>query len=190
MNVKLPKIDQSQKKLPSEYQIGDYCHVVVSRAASESDLESILYYGKVIKIHFAPNKLTYDLEFGVSIDETEKKRYVTRIHNIDSGLCVPIEARAEMIRKESEFVNTEHDLFRHGGWDDSTKHPGRNYNEWKDDGRPEYSVDVLIDLDGNRKVFRVGYYDFNSKKWIVYDQNQAEYLEVDHMKWTSIPLVD
>lgn len=101
-NVELPEIEQPT--LPSHHQIGDYVHVVVSKAASEADEESILYHGKVIKVHFGPGKLTYDLEFTVTVDTKNKKRYVTRIHNVDSALCCSIEEYEASNKKSGDSM--------------------------------------------------------------------------------------
>ena len=35
-----------------------------------------------------PGKVTYDLEFTVSIDHENKKRHTTRIHNVDSAFVL------------------------------------------------------------------------------------------------------
>lgn len=54
----------------------------------------------------------------------------------------------------------------------------------------EMSEDVLIDVDGNRKTFRVGFYDidFETKggTWTLYDEDET--IDLDHMKWTELPL--
>jgi hypothetical protein len=69
-----------------------------------------------------------------------------------------------------------------------------NWNTFKEipaltaDG--EMSEDVLIDVDGNRKTFRVGFCDIehetNKATWTLYDQDEE--IDLKHMKWTNLPL--
>lgn len=53
------------------------------------------------------------------------------------------------------------------------------------DGTPDgYTKDVLIDLDGNKKNFRVGWYDTDDKEWRLYsddtiDMKHAVYTKLD-----------
>ena len=89
--VKLPKWKGSPE-LPSAFQIDQFVNLVISKAASELDEDNVLHNGRVIKIHFAPGKVCYDLEFTVAIDNANKKRYTTRIHNVDGALCEPAES--------------------------------------------------------------------------------------------------
>jgi hypothetical protein len=66
---------------------------------------------------------------------------------------------------------------------------GAKPEEVEVDGKPDgYSIDVLIDLDGNRKDFRIGWYDFDDKKWRLHYQSAEIQIEVEHMKWTNLPL--
>ena len=45
--------------------------------------------------------------------------------------------------------------------------------------------DVLIDLDGNRSVFRIGWYDYDEREWILH----ADGVTVGtHMRWSFLPL--
>lgn len=53
-------------------------------------------------------------------------------------------------------------------------------------GEDGYSDDVLIDLDGNRETFRVGWYDFDEKAWMLYDTDSAVIYE--HAKWRYLPM--
>jgi hypothetical protein len=178
-NVELPHIEQP--KLPSHHQIGDYVHLVVTKSASHLDKTSILWHGRVTKVHFDPGKVTYDLEFTVTIDAVNKKRYVTRVHNVDGALCCSVKEYEDSKAEETESP------FNHGGWHNSTEFPKPNYKEWVDEGGPTYSEDVLIDIDGYRKRFRVGWYDFEDKQWNLYDLETGTF-EVDNLRWTCIPL--
>lgn len=174
--VELPEIEQLT--LPSHHQIGDYVHVVVSKAASEADEESILYHGKVIKVHFGPGKVTYDLEFTVTVDTKNKKRYVTRIHNIDGALCCSIK---EYEDSKNEEKMPEDSPFDHGGW--------YNSNEIIFPVNEDLiSGDKLIDIDGNRKTFRVGWYDSDERQWHYYHEENDQPIDQKNMKWTELPL--
>jgi len=52
-----------------------------------------------------------------------------------------------------------------------------------------YSEDVLIDVDGWRKNFRVGWYDHENKLWFIYDDtNWKVKINKKHMKWFYLPL--
>jgi hypothetical protein len=48
-----------------------------------------------------------------------------------------------------------------------------------------FSEDVLIDIDGNRKKFIVGWYDFDDKEWT----SDAASVKIDRekMKWMNLP---
>lgn len=61
--------------------------------------------------------------------------------------------------------------------------------EVKLDGVPEgYSEDVLIDLDGLRREFRVGWYDFDDDKWRLHDKAMQKFIDRKNMKWLKLPL--
>lgn len=62
----------------------------------------------------------------------------------------------------------------------SIEKPLRTYKE------PIGSEDVLIDLTGKREIFRVGYYSYTAKKWIIYDQNHGYKLR--YLYWQCLPL--
>lgn len=57
-------------------------------------------------------------------------------------------------------------------------------------GEPEgYSEDVLIDIDGYRKNFRVGWYDFDDKEWRLYDVVAQKEIDLAwDIRWTELPL--
>jgi hypothetical protein len=48
------------------------------------------------------------------------------------------------------------------------------------------SEDVLIDVDGWRTTFRVGYKDIRSNKWFTYADDVD--IDLEGMKWTTLPL--
>jgi hypothetical protein len=49
-----------------------------------------------------------------------------------------------------------------------------------------FSEDVLIDIDGMRKKFVVGWYDFDEKKWVT--DVVAVKINQKKMKWLKLPL--
>lgn len=51
-----------------------------------------------------------------------------------------------------------------------------------------YSDDVLIDIDGYRKHFSIGYYDYDNKRWFIRDEESRPDLDLEHMSWTYLPL--
>jgi len=54
-------------------------------------------------------------------------------------------------------------------------------------GKEGYSDDVLIDVDGNRKTFVIGWYDFDENKWEVPYFLKTS-IDLKHMKWMYLPL--
>jgi hypothetical protein len=155
-DMELPGPDSP--KLPSHHQLGDYVHLVVSKEPN-----SVLWSGKVIKVHFSPSKVMYDLEFTVSIDNENKKRYTTRIHNVDGALVCSVEeyeaAAVFDVVYGAENIPKKHTDFS--------------------------SVEVLIDLNGNKKDYRVGWYDFDEKGW-KFHVSDTSALDLKYMKWTYI----
>lgn len=55
-------------------------------------------------------------------------------------------------------------------------------------GKPQegMSEDVLIDVDGWRTTFRVGYKNIKEDKWDLY-QDDVD-IDLEGMKWTTLPL--
>lgn len=67
--------------------------------------------------------------------------------------------------------------FKHAGWNDNSTQP--------EGGTEGYTEDVLIDIDGNRNTFRVGYYDHDAKKWFLYVNDDT--IDVENMRWARLP---
>ena len=63
-----------------------------------------------------------------------------------------------------------------------------------DDVKPEeiqkegHSDDVLIDMDGWRKNFRVGWYDHEDDQWKFHNPEDEKIFDRAHMKWTHLPI--
>lgn len=49
------------------------------------------------------------------------------------------------------------------------------------------SDDVLIDVDGRRKNYVIGWYTFTYKRWMAHDSTPYE-LRSKHLKWSRLPL--
>lgn len=50
-----------------------------------------------------------------------------------------------------------------------------------------YTDDVLIDIDGKRETFRVGWYDPERDQWYLHDKK--EHVELDVALWCHLPLI-
>jgi hypothetical protein len=50
-----------------------------------------------------------------------------------------------------------------------------------------YSDDVLIDLNGLRKHFAIGWYDYDQKKWYFHQEDNSYFKPAD-MTWTYLPI--
>lgn len=58
-----------------------------------------------------------------------------------------------------------------------------------DSGAEEgYSDDYLIDVDGYRKHFTIGFYDHDDKRWILHDDDLRSSFVLEHMTWQRLPL--
>ncbi len=60
-------------------------------------------------------------------------------------------------------------------------------NPIEGDNKKDYSDDVLIDIDGNRKFFHVGWFDHSERKWRFRDADTPE-IDLEHGKWCLLPL--
>lgn len=65
----------------------------------------------------------------------------------------------------------------------STEYPAEEVIKGEGQG---YSEEVLIDIDGWRKKFRIGYYDMDNKMWLLVESTDK--IDLDHMRWTELPL--
>jgi hypothetical protein len=71
----------------TKFKLGYFVKVVLHRKGSESDdPDSILYFGKIVKVHLSYGTPTYDIEFTQSIDYELLKRTTTRIHNVSEEI--------------------------------------------------------------------------------------------------------
>jgi hypothetical protein len=60
-----------------------------------------------------------------------------------------------------------------------------NSNQHPEDSGEGYSEDVLIDIDGMRKHFCIGWYDFDDKEWVT--DSPAVTIDQEKMKWLRLP---
>lgn len=51
-----------------------------------------------------------------------------------------------------------------------------------------YSTDVLIDIDGNRTDFRIGWYEYDTKEWRLHDIHAQHCIVKRGMRWSFLPL--
>jgi hypothetical protein len=65
----------------------------------------------------------------------------------------------------------------------STDHPAEEVIKGEGQG---YSEEVLIDIDGYRLFFRIGYYDMDNKTWFLVESTDK--IDLKHMRWTNLPL--
>lgn len=58
-------------------------------------------------------------------------------------------------------------------------------------GDPEQNLSrkVVVDLNGNRQYFVIGWYDFDDEDW-TFDHNDISMLEREHAKWMDILPID
>lgn len=53
----------------------------------------------------------------------------------------------------------------------------------------DFSNDVLIDIDGTKKTFRVGYLNIDqesgAREWIIYDKDET--IDIINMRWQYLP---
>lgn len=159
-------------QLPSYLQLGDYCDFVVMNG-TDHQLPNQLWAGQVIKVHFTISKVMYDLEYTVSIDHKTDTRHVTRIHNIDSAFLVKREEGKEY-SDGIKVVDVGQQFFP------DSQPPATPSNE------ESVSFDVLCDMNGNKKNWAIGWYDFDEKSWRFY-QEDTSFLEPGHMVWTYLP---
>lgn len=72
------------------------------------------------------------------------------------------------------------DLILDATWHKASSKPPKTHKG------PSGSDDVLIDLTGKREVFRVGYYSYTRRQWIIYDTQHGYKLRNVH--WQYLPL--
>lgn len=51
-----------------------------------------------------------------------------------------------------------------------------------------YSDNRLIDLNGHRIEFAIGYYDHKNSRWIICDDDKRSLFEPEHMTYQRLPL--
>jgi hypothetical protein len=141
----------------------------------------------VTGVHFTRNKVKFDVEISVVHQGTDEKG-VTRLYNIDSDFVVSRQEWLDWNQSRKSFgteyyneqmpLSQSTDVHAREAFDANTPPP-------KEEGE-DYSVDVLVDLNGNREHFIIGHYDYQEKKWYFHGDDSV--LELEHMRWMYLPL--
>jgi hypothetical protein len=156
---------------------------------------------KITGIHFTINKVKYDVEVCLEYpDETlQRTIHKTRLYNIDSDFVVSRKEWSEWNQNRksygTEFFGERMPL---EGMPEYPKNgSGRRViftEAFGLDNPPPVSEqdapmseDVLVDLNGHRKDFVIGWYDHDDKEW-VYRAEDTSLLEFEHGQWMYLPL--
>lgn len=161
------------EKLPSAFQPGDKVGLQML-----IDLMQEAKDARINAVNFSNSKVKYNIEVPVNDG-------YFRLANIDSAfLHAPIENGFhynDKVAVEARSQRKTDSPFSHGSW--------HNGNEIlfpvNEDG---ISSDKLIDIDGKRKTFRVGWYASDEKQWYYYHEENDQPIDQKNMKWTELPL--
>lgn len=100
------------------------------------------------------------------------------------GVPVPFDTvpdhRFHQYKTDSEIVNLP---------PSGNAHPLDLHPEKHGDPEQNLSRKVVIDLNGKREHFVIGWYDFDSKRWM-FDHDDLSMLEKKHAKWMDILPID
>ncbi len=186
-----------QQRLPSAFQPNDKVGLQML-----INLMEAAGNGQATKVSFLPGKVRYDItiplveRLGTSETDDDMEDKVLgyfRIANVDSALLNKPFNNGFHYNSERDFMLREAQgkvpqqpkedevrisPFDHGGYFTSNDTPSP-----MSEGE---SYQVLIDLDGRRKTYSIGHYDFKEEKWIVY--NNKELFNLEHMRWTTLPI--
>lgn len=159
---------------------GDYVDVdfYVSGKISAAQVVSLKTVG--------PEKVLVDLD--VTVEYGTIKKTKVRIHGVDSHLCrLRDEAYLEELNKKNQKQRT-------AGVQEPivlTQAFGPNeFPKLADDNDPEddaLSVHVLIDIDGTKKYFDTGWYNFTEKSWNNCNSFFTSQIQKNEFKWMYIP---
>jgi hypothetical protein len=136
-----------------------------------------VFYGYINKGDFQMN----DMRLGVTVcyirDEAEK--FLKNFQEYQNANYAPkTQEEVDTIERiAGNQQSAEHLLFTN--WHTSKEIPEV---DTKEEDLTEY---VLIDPDGYRTDFTIGYYNTGSKEWV---SREGKSIDVDHMKWTELPL--
>lgn len=170
------------KRLPSTFQPDDCVGL-----QSLIDLLQKARDARVVSVSFTDSKVKYNLAVPVSNEDGTHGGFF-RMANIDSAfLHAPIDndfhyndqVAIESRRQAGEVLSSVDHAHRilDGSW-----HTAIEKNAKVGD---EVSESVLIDTDGTRRFFTIGWYDFGQRKWI---SNDGEELNEDQLVWQLLPL--
>lgn len=151
---------------------------------------------KVTGIHFTTNKVKYDVEIRLEHEsEAEAKQRTvntTRLYNIDSDFVVSRQEWLDWNQSKPAFEVYHPELLSNVA---EEKQSIASFQQaFGYDNPPPVSEqdapmseDVLVDMDGNRKHFVIGWYDHSEKEWILRAKDTS-LLEPEHAQWMYLPL--
>jgi hypothetical protein len=152
-------------------------------SASEKDDGGIISSHKVNKGEYQMNDIRLGVMTKYLEDEANKFMNAISSNQVEKAfLAGRSKTTWEQFQKDAGALST-------------TFHTGKEFptevlfeNEKSGNVKQGYSEEVLIDLDGNRKDFRTGWYDFDDKAWRLHDKAEEKNIDLEHMKWTELPL--
>jgi len=87
----------------SNFHLGAYVQIILGDRNRVGDGLQRLEHGKIVRIHHSENKICYDIEFTIWIDNDKKVRHCTRLHNIDSAFVTIQNTREDEKIKKVQF---------------------------------------------------------------------------------------
>lgn len=183
----------TRREVPSAFQPGSKCGL----QGLINELQNA-EHGRVVSITFSEKKYKYNIQIPI-VRGGEITGYF-RLANIESELIHPpfdngfhyndkvaLEARNSAMKNQNDLAKNEipigtkqapkDDVFFDASWSSGKEKPLM--------GGICYSDDLLIDTDGKRKYFTVGWYDFDDKKWRC---KSNESLDEEQLLWQYLPL--
>lgn len=175
-----------REKLPSAFQpkekVGLQTLINLLQSARDGD---------VVSVQFTDTKVKYNI--AVPIVLSGEQHGFFRMANIDASFVhAPIQnefhyndqvaiiaregAQAERIRDENRKAFAHVDMVLDASW--------HGINDMPFDGDDGYTDSVLIDIDGNRKTFTIGWHDNDDKVWRNIGDDEID----PTMKWQYLPL--
>lgn len=174
-----------REKLPSAFQpmdkVGLQTLINILQKAKDAEITSVSFTNSKVKYNIA-------IPIRESLDVRSEIISVFRLANIDSAFVHPPvengfhyndQVAIESRRQADEVLSSVDHAHRIL---DASWHTAIEKNAKVGD---EVSESVLIDTDGTRRFFTIGWYDFGQRKWI---SNDGEELNEDQLVWQLLPL--
>jgi len=183
---------KTKRELPSAFQPDDKVglQTLINLLQNARD-------ANVVSVSFTESKVKYNLAVPVIVNGEEHGFF--RMANIDSAFIhKPIENDFQYNDQVSVEARTQNDLakneipigIKQPPHDDNdiiifdVLHDGNEYPYRLD--VQGYSDSVLIDPDGTRNFFTIGWYDFDEQKWVNNDDHDLT--NKDKLRWQYLPL--